>query len=157
MSDQIFRKKSLDQINSPDQLTQYIKVTNPALWVLFAAVIILLAGVCVWGVCGTLDTKLTVCAISDGKQVVCYVDEDAIESVQSGMPVEIDKNEYTLTSVSSTPISIDEEFNAYALHVGNLQVGQWVYAVQTDADLEAGVYTAQIIIDRVAPISFIMN
>ena len=157
MSNQIFRKKSLDQINSPEQLTEYIKVTNPALWVLLAAVIILLTGVCVWGVLGTLDTKLTVCAISDGKQVVCYVNEQSIGSVKSGMLVEIDGNEYTLTAVAQAPISIDEEFNAYALHVGNLQVGQWVYAVQTDAELAAGVYTAQIIIDRVAPISFIMN
>lgn len=157
MSDHIFRKKSMDRINSPEQLTQYIKVTNPALWMLFAAVIILLVGVCVWGIVGTLDTRLTVCAISDGEQVVCYVSEENIEQVQSGMSVEIDGNEYTLTNISATPVLIDETFATYALHVGNLKVGQWVYTVQTDVMLDSGIYTATILVDRVAPISFLMN
>lgn len=29
MSDQIFRKKSLDRISSPEQLNDYIRVANP--------------------------------------------------------------------------------------------------------------------------------
>lgn len=157
MSDQIFRKKSMDRINSPEQLTQYIKVTNPAMWMLFVAVILLLAGVCVWGVVGRIDTKLTVCAISDGEQVVCYVSEENMEQVQSGMLVDIDGKEYSVTGISKTPVSIGKDFNEYAMHVGNLKAGQWAYLVQTDAVLDIGVYTANIIVDRVAPISFIMN
>ena len=51
MSDQIFRKKSLDRISSPEQLNDYIRVANPGIWMILAAVIILLAGVCVWGAC----------------------------------------------------------------------------------------------------------
>ena len=50
MSDQIFRKKSLDRISSPEQLNDYIRVANPGIWMILAAVIILLAGVCVWGI-----------------------------------------------------------------------------------------------------------
>ena len=49
MSDQIFRKKSLDRISSPEQLNDYIRMANPGIWMILAAVIILLAGVCVWG------------------------------------------------------------------------------------------------------------
>ncbi len=48
MSDQIFRKKSLDRISSPEQLNDYIRVANPGIWMILAAVIILLAG----GACG---------------------------------------------------------------------------------------------------------
>lgn len=44
MSDQIFRKKSLDRISSPEQLNDYIRVANPGIWMILAAVIILLAG-----------------------------------------------------------------------------------------------------------------
>ena len=46
MSDQIFRKKSLDRISSPEQLNDYIRVANPGIWMILAAVIILLAGAC---------------------------------------------------------------------------------------------------------------
>ena len=41
MSDQIFRKKSLDRISSPEQLNDYIRVANPGIWMILAAVIIL--------------------------------------------------------------------------------------------------------------------
>ena len=39
MSDQIFRKKSLDRISSPEQLNDYIRVANPGIWMILAAVI----------------------------------------------------------------------------------------------------------------------
>ncbi|HAG12584.1 MAG TPA: NHLP bacteriocin system secretion protein, partial [Ruminococcus sp.] len=35
---QVFRKKSLDRISSPEQLTDYLRVTNPGIWVVLAAV-----------------------------------------------------------------------------------------------------------------------
>ena len=41
----IFRKKALDRISSPENLTDYLRVANPGIWVVLAAVILLLAGV----------------------------------------------------------------------------------------------------------------
>ena len=41
---QIFRQKSLDQISSPEQLHDYLHVTNPTVWLALAAVILLLVG-----------------------------------------------------------------------------------------------------------------
>ena len=46
----LFREKSLERIASPEQLNAYIRVSTPSVWLLLAAVVILLAGVCVWGV-----------------------------------------------------------------------------------------------------------
>ena len=41
----IFRQKALDRINSPEQLTDYLRVTNPGIWlVLIAAVFGILVG-----------------------------------------------------------------------------------------------------------------
>ena len=56
MNDKIFRKKSIDRMSSPEQLNDYIKVTNPGVWMALAAIVILLIGVCVWGVFGKLVT-----------------------------------------------------------------------------------------------------
>ena len=68
MNDKIFRKKSIDRMSSPEQLNDYIKVTNPGVWMALAAIVILLVGVCVWGVFETLETKLTAAAVSqDGR------------------------------------------------------------------------------------------
>ena len=38
----VFRKKALERMSSPEQLTDYLCVTNPGIWVLLAAVILLL-------------------------------------------------------------------------------------------------------------------
>lgn len=50
----IFREKSLQRISSPEEMQDYIRVTRPAVWVILAAVILLLAGMIVWAVCGTV-------------------------------------------------------------------------------------------------------
>ena len=60
----IFRQRSLERISSPEQLTDYLKVTNIGVWVILAAVIILLAGLLVWSMVGNLET------ITDGVAVV---------------------------------------------------------------------------------------
>lgn len=49
MSNPIFRQKSIEKITSPEQINDYIRVSNPSVWMVLAAVIVLLAGVCVWG------------------------------------------------------------------------------------------------------------
>ena len=45
MSQPIFRQKSMEKISSPEQMNDYIRVSNPSVWMILAAVIVLLAGV----------------------------------------------------------------------------------------------------------------
>ena len=35
----IFRKKAVDRVNSPEQLNDYIRVTSPSIWMVLAGVI----------------------------------------------------------------------------------------------------------------------
>ena len=51
----IFREKSIERISSPEELNDYIRVTSPSVWLVLAALIILLAGMLVWSVLGTVD------------------------------------------------------------------------------------------------------
>ncbi len=51
----VFREKSLERISEPEQLHDYIKVTSPGIWLVLIAVVVLLAGVLVWGVFGRLQ------------------------------------------------------------------------------------------------------
>ena len=73
MANSLFRKTSLDRVSNPEQLNDYIRVTNPSVWMIMCAVILLLIGVCVWGVFGHLDTTITVCAGTEKDQTLCYV------------------------------------------------------------------------------------
>ena len=56
---QIFRQKTLDRISSPEQLTDYLHVTNVGVWVVFSVIILLLAAFFVWASLGKLETTVT--------------------------------------------------------------------------------------------------
>lgn len=60
MQNQLFRKKSLDRVASPEELNDYMRVTGPALWMLMAAVIALLAGMLALASIHPLETTLAV-------------------------------------------------------------------------------------------------
>ena len=59
MDNQLFRKKSLDHISSPEELHDYMRVTSPRLWMLLAAVAALLAGILVYAATATLENTLS--------------------------------------------------------------------------------------------------
>ena len=157
MNNQIFRKKSIDRMSSPEQLNDYIKVTNPGVWMALAAIVILLIGVCVWGVFGKLETKLPVAAVSQDGQTVLYVKENDLSAVKEKMSVYIGDETYKVTSVSAQPVAVTEEISEYARHTGELSIGEWVYIVQIDGSLANGTYKAQIVTDSVSPLYFVFN
>ena len=157
MNDQLFRKKSVDRVSSPEQLNDYIRVANPSLWMVLGAVIVLLVGVCVWGVLGRLDTTVTAVAVAENDQIVVYVKETDAESITEDMDVQIGEEAYAITAVSQTPVAVDDSFSEYALHVADLQKGEWVYVLTIDGTLPDGIYGAQIVIESVSPMSFVLN
>lgn len=158
MDSNIFREKSINRVSSPEQLNDYIRATKPGLWMLLAAIIILLAGLCVWGVFGRLDTTLRTVGVCENGRLTCCIKEENIAMVQTGMKVTINGQEFTLDSISQTPAEVNGQWDAYVLHIGGLSEGEWVFAAGAPANsLPAGVYEAVVTIDSVAPMSFVLN
>lgn len=157
MNDKIFRKKSVEKMSSPEQLNDYVKVTNPGVWMVLTAIVVFLIGVCVWGIFGKLETKITVAAESRGGQTMLYVKEGDISAVKKEMSVSVDGKTYAITSIEPNPISVTDEISEYARHVGGLSSGEWVYVIKIDQTLAEGVYTAQITVDSVSPLYFVFN
>ena len=60
MSESIFRKKSLDKISSPEEIDQYMRVTSPSLWLVFGAILVLLAAILIWSVTGQIESTVLV-------------------------------------------------------------------------------------------------
>ncbi len=73
MSNTIFRKASLDSISSPEQLNDYIKVSNPSIWIVLMAMFILLAVLVVWSITGSLPTSVHAKGVINGGKVLGYV------------------------------------------------------------------------------------
>lgn len=55
MKKDIFREKSLERIESPDQLNTYIRVANPGVWLVLSIIIVFLIGFIIWGIFGDLS------------------------------------------------------------------------------------------------------
>lgn len=153
----LFRKKSLDRISSPEQLNDYIRVSTPSVWMLLIAIVILLAGVCAWGVLGRMETTLPVAAVAQGGAVTAYVREADVQQVEQGAAVSVAGTAGKVQAIAAEPVKVDASFTEYMRHVGRLQEGEWVYPVTLDADCPEGVHAGQIVIDSVAPMSFVLN
>ena len=64
----LFREKSLEAVESPESLNDYLRVTSPGIWLVLAAVIALLVGAILWGVFGHIRTTAAVAvSVEDGK------------------------------------------------------------------------------------------
>jgi len=55
MNNGIFRKSSLERVESPEQLNDYIHCVTPSVWVVLGAIMALLIGVLIWAVFGRID------------------------------------------------------------------------------------------------------
>ena len=153
----LFRKKSLERISSPEQLNEYLRVSTPSVWLLLTAIVILLAGVCTWGVFGHMDTTLPAVAVAQDGTVTAYVRPADAEKISVGAAVSLGGTEAAVLSVAAEPVRVDGSFTEYMRHVGGLQEGEWICAVMLDASCPDGVYAAQIVIDSVSPMSFVLN
>ena len=159
MKRNIFRKTSLDRIASPEQLNDYICVTNPGPWMMMCAVILLLVGICVWSVFGRLDTLVSVGAITEEGKTICYVKEADVNKLELNMPVRIEGAQYHIQEIARQPVQMDDTYAEYLLHVGELAEGEWAYAVTLDNTYGAdgSIVQAQIVIESIAPMSFMLN
>lgn len=157
MNEQLFRKKSIEKVSSPEQLNEYIRVSNPGVWMVLAAIVILLIGVCMWGVLGHLDTTVKAVAVVENSEITVYVREADIEQIKEGMKVMIGNKECEITDIAPQPVAVGDDFPEYALHVGNLQKGEWIYPVAVSGESDNGIHSAEIVVESISPMSFVIN
>lgn len=88
MDQNLFRKKSIDRISSPEQLNDYLRVTNVSVWVILIAVILLLAGMLIWSTTATVESYTEGSAqVQGGVMTIRFVDQKFAKNVEKGMPV----------------------------------------------------------------------
>ena len=139
MSEEIFRQKSLDRVKSPENLDDYIRVANPGVWLLLISVIILLAGVCVWGVLGHIDSTVPTTVRVENAQVTCRIAEENVSSVRVGLVVKFAETEALITGMEEQ----GEDGCLCTLFTGT--------------SLVDGYYDGKVVIESYKPSSFILN
>ena len=131
----VFRKKTLERISSPEQLTDYLCVTNPGIWVILAAVILLLAGIFAWSMVGTLETSAEVkVVVSDHTAQIVPIGS---ETLSEGMPLRVSGRDALIASA---------ETDEYGRSVGLAELS-----------LPDGTYDGTVVTETVHPISFLLR
>ena len=143
MQSQLFRKKTVERISSPEQLQDYMRVTNPGIWMVLAAVIVLLAGLLAASALVKVETTVAAKGTVGGKDAAIVLELPAREGkgIREGMAVRLagqtGRVDYVYQSGSSTVVKASLDAGADAL--------------------PEGVYDAQIVTETLSPISFLLD
>ena len=133
----LFRKKAMERISSPEDLTSYLRVTSPGMWIVLAAVIVLMVGLFAWASVGTLETTVDATAIVQDHTARIVAADQGAEPIQAGMPIRIASQDFAIASVD-----YDEYGRATA---------------QAEVSLPDGTYAAKIVVDKTRPIQFLLE
>lgn len=134
-SSEVLKRQMKNKINSPEELTDYLKITNTGVWIVFVSVIILLIGIFVWFATGTLETTADAKVIVENHAARVVVLGDY--SLEAGETVRIPSAEFVIASVGN------DEFGR--------QVGQAI------AEVPDGNYDGLVVIGRTRSIDFLIN
>lgn len=169
----IFRKSSLERISSPEQLNDYIRVSNPSIWLVIGALIAMLGAVAAWSIWGSLPTRINASGAVINGSICCYLSPSEAAGVQSGQEVLIHlagipgsgyntpDMKGVVSSVSSQPLSRSqvaaELNNDYLLQ--SLAVPDFSLKVSVStgdpAPADGSIVDLGIVIDDIRPIGFL--
>ena len=132
----IFRKETLERISSPEQLTDYLRVTTPGLWVLFAAIVVMLVGFFVWMSVGIIETTVPAGVSTQNHSAeVAVVNSDG--RIATDMTLRVGGKETTILSTKTDDLGRT---------VGTAEV-----------DLPDGVYEGTLVTESIHPIRFLIS
>ena len=156
-SKELFRKKAVERVASPEQLNDYIHVTSPAIWMALVGIILILAGGLVWAVFGNIYTTVEGAGTASNGNLTLYIKVTDREKVKEGMTITVSGEMTAVREISEEPMKVPYEVSEYVLETTELNPGDWAYEIQADTDLKDGVYSASITVESVHPIKFVIN
>lgn len=139
MKKEVFRKKSLDKMRSPENLNEYIKVASPSVWLVLVGVLVLLLGTFLWASIGNVNSIIETEILVENGQGICHVPVKDCPELSESMPVYIGDTQGSITGISQEAHDAD------------------VYDVYVSIAKPDGAYAAGIVTQSYAPISFIFN
>ena len=159
----IFNERATEKLRSPDDLDKYIRVTNPSVWVVLAACVVLLAGLLMWGVLGSVTTNVTTTGVSIEGKAMCLLDAESAAKVHVGDVANVGGTHLTVASISDVPISQEEAKTILKSDylASSLATDKWDYLISFEgntSELKQGIpLSVSITTERTAPISLILG
>ena len=137
MSEQLFRKKSIEKISSPEQLDEYLRVSTPGLWLILSAIAAFLVGLLIWANMAHLETVIKTVGTMENQKIEVELTGSDAEKIESGMVIRID---------------------SYETKIDLVHYDEYGRAIATgSADLPDGKYKVEIVTESIHPIRFLVK
>ncbi|MBO6302900.1 MAG: hypothetical protein J6N15_10730 [Ruminiclostridium sp.] len=133
----IYRKKTLDRISSPEQLTDYPRVTTVGIWAVLAAAVLLIAGIAVWSFSGRIETVVTGTAEVKSSVAEIYLNDSSMSVMAAGQTVRFGSKKFMINDVMFDENGIQCAFST--------------------AMVKDGVYEVQVVLRSLKPIDCLFN
>lgn len=158
----IFTQKAADKLRSPDDLDEYVRVTNPSVWVVLAACTALMIGLFAWGFLGTAETNVSATGTFVKDEVICFLPAEKASNVTVGDVANVGGKLLNVKSISRMPVSRVEasEIVEGDYLASTLVTDDWTYVVHLDGEarFDEGVpLPVTITIERIPPIKLIFK
>ena len=131
------RGQGTSRLSSPEQLNDYLRVTNPKIWVLLIAVVLLFAGFMLWSSVTSFESYVPAHVTAEKGELTVVPDSIPTGSIETGMKLEIGDVETEILAVG-----VDENGKVTA---------------SAKADIPDGSYSARIEYKTTQLISMLMN
>ncbi len=173
MARSIFDVESEDKVESPERLNEYIRVAGPGVWVVVAALAIVLAAFLIWGFTGSIPGNIHAPGVVDNMNSFCV--DVAIDASKFNANDFLGKTvSFTLPDKttgkgivighSELPFSKEEiaaELNSDFLAT-NLATVNYSYILFVEPEKDLDAYKSQladctITVGTVRPIQYLMN
>ena len=165
MQNDLFRKKSLERISSPEELHDYMRVTTPRLWMLLTAIILLLAGFIVYASIANLENTMKIKVMVDNIDPIEDDNGEPVkmattsiffatlpisykDTVETNMKVRIGKEEGKVDMLAI--VNSDESDGQQGLSL-------IISMDNSSLTLPDGEYDAELVLESTTPISFLWN
>ena len=122
-----------NRLSSPEQLNDYLRVTNPKIWVLLIAIILLLGSLVVWSNVATIESYATGTARAEaGELTITFENATQAKQVQAGMTLEVGDAQAEILTVGT-------DSNGVVVASSRANIPDGVY------DVRVGYKTKQVI------------
>ena len=102
MKTSLFRQKSLEKISSPENLDEYLHVTNPSVWLILTSVLLLLIGMLYWSSVTDINSLARGNArVTNGSMCIYFENSKIADNVESGMTVKAGETESRISSIGT--------------------------------------------------------
>ena len=120
----LFREKSMERLASPEQLNDYLRVTNPSTWIVMTSVIILLVSLILWSCFAVIESSVSGTAKAEnGVLSITFDDQKSAGIIEEGMSVSVG-------DVKTVVSSIGRDEHGQIIAAANAGVPDGIYDVK---------------------------